>query len=275
MTETAAMADIVLPATMFMEHSDLYQGGGHTHAMWSGKLIDPPEGCRDNHRVVCDLARRVGAEHPAFAMSVEDIVDATLQASGRGTLEALRRDNWADVAPPWREAHCADGFAWPDGRFRFMPDWTSVPAANAGAEGPWAEMPRLPDQWDVIEAATPEHPFRLATSPARHFLNSTFTETPGSASREGQPTLLIRPDDAAAAGVGEGGAVRVANGRGAVTLTVKLFEGLRPGVVIAESVHPNAAHPDGCGINTLVGADAVAPYGGAAFHDVAVSLSRA
>jgi hypothetical protein len=52
-----------------------------------------------------------------------------------------------------------------------------------------------------------------------------------------------------------------------VRLHALYFDGLRRGVLIAESVWPNAAHHDGRGINTLTGADAVAPCGGAAFHD--------
>jgi hypothetical protein len=54
-----------------------------------------------------------------------------------------------------------------------------------------------------------------------------------------------------------------------------LFEGLRRGVLVAEGVWPNAAHPFGRGINTLTGADQVAPFGGAAFHDNRVALERA
>src|SRR5207237_1364646 len=50
MTETAQMADIVLPATMFMEHDDLYYGGGHQHISVGPKLIDPPGECRTNHQ---------------------------------------------------------------------------------------------------------------------------------------------------------------------------------------------------------------------------------
>ena len=50
MTETAAMADIVLPATMFMEHDDLYYGGGHQHISVGPKLIDPPGECRTQSR---------------------------------------------------------------------------------------------------------------------------------------------------------------------------------------------------------------------------------
>jgi len=59
MTETAQMADIVLPATMFMEHDDLYYGGGHQHISVGPKLIDPPGECRSNHQVLQALALRL------------------------------------------------------------------------------------------------------------------------------------------------------------------------------------------------------------------------
>ena len=53
MTATAQMADVVLPATMFLEHDDIYQGGGHQHIMLGPKLIEPPGECRSNHEVIC------------------------------------------------------------------------------------------------------------------------------------------------------------------------------------------------------------------------------
>ena len=49
MTETAAMADVVLPATMFLEHADIYSGGGHQYVEFADKLIEPPGECRTNH----------------------------------------------------------------------------------------------------------------------------------------------------------------------------------------------------------------------------------
>lgn len=270
MTETAQMADIVLPATMFLEHDDLYQGGGHSHIMWGGKLIDPPGDCRSNHDLICALAERLGARHRGFAMTPREIADETLRASGHPGLDRLVAENWIDVQPPADRAHFRDGFAWPDGKFRFRPEWTRVPAANAGPVGPWAEMPALPDHWAVTEETDEAHPFKLATSPARQFLNSTFTETEGSRSREGRPTVLIHPADAVRLGIAEGGLVDLGNRRGTVRLWAKLFGGVQPGVLIAEGLWPNAAHPGGNGINTLIGADPVAPYGGAAFHDCAV-----
>ena len=67
--------------------------------------------------------------------------------------------------------------------------------------------------------------------------------------------------------------VRLSNALGTVTLRATLFSGLRRGVLIAESIWPNDAYPDGRGINTLTGADAAAPFGGAAFHDNRVAIA--
>ena len=94
MTETARMADVVLPATMFLEHDDIYQGGGHQHILLGPKLIEPPGECRSNHEVICALAGRLGAQHPGFAMSARQLIDWTLQHSrlgyaGRAGGEAL------------------------------------------------------------------------------------------------------------------------------------------------------------------------------------------
>src|SRR5690606_12557893 len=102
------------------------------------------------------------------------------------------------------------------------------------------------------------------------FLNSTFSETPGSRKREGMPSLLMHPEDAVRLGLADGEPVAVGNHRGSVELTLRLFDGLRQGVVVAEGLHPHKAHRKGRGINTLIGSDPVKPFGGAAFHDAAV-----
>jgi anaerobic selenocysteine-containing dehydrogenase len=136
-------------------------------------------------------------------------------------------------------------------------------------------MPPLPDHWTVIEQQDADHPFRLATSPARGFLNSTFNETPTSLEQERRPTVMIHPDDARVHGIGEGELIVLGNKRGQVRLHAKLFDGVRHGVLIAESIWPNSAYADGCGINTLTGADPIAPYGGAAFHDNRVWIRKA
>ena len=275
MTETAKVADIVLPATTFLEHDDIYRGGGHQYLILGPKLVEPPGECRTNHEVIAALAERVGAEHPGFAMSPRELIDQMLRVSNRGTLAELEANRWIDCQPPFRESHFLDGFHWPDGKFRFKPDWPNVPFRSPCHSGPVDEMPALPDHWASIEEADAEHPFRLATSPARGFLNSTFNETPTSLAQEKRPTVMIHPDDAAPLGIADGDAVVLGNTRGQVRLHAKLFDGLRRGVLIAESIWPNSAYADGCGINTLTGADSIAPYGGAAFHDNKVWVRRA
>src|SRR6266568_3487291 len=211
MTETALMADIVLPATMFMEHDDLYYGGGHQHISVGAKLIEPPGECRSNHDVLQALGRRLNAVHPGFEMTPRELIDWTLQNSGWGTLAGLEANRWIDCQPDFDTAHYTKGFAWPDGKFRFKPDWKTVPFRSPWHAGPVNEMPVLPDHWAVIEEATAEHPFRLGTSPARNFLNSTFNETPTSIARERRPTVMIHPDDAAANGIADGDKVVLGN----------------------------------------------------------------
>src|SRR6201991_1391761 len=275
MTETAQMADIVLPAPMFMEHDDLYYGGGHQHISVGAKLIEPPGECRSNHEVLQGLGRRLNAVHPGFEMSPRELIDATLKKSGHGGIEALEADIWRDLQPDFRTSHYLDGFAHPDGKFHFKADWAHVPLSNAGMMGAWEQMPSLPDHWTAIEEADEAHPFRLATSPSRSFLNTSFNETPSSQAREGAPSVMIHPEDAARFGIADGDAVTLGNMRGETTLIAKLFDGVRRGVLIAESIHPNRDHIGGRGINMLTGAEAVAPIGGAAFHDNKVWIRKA
>lgn len=270
MTETAHVADIVLPATMFTEHDDVYQGGGHQHIILGPKLVDAPGECWSNHDVVNALANRLGAKHPAFSMSSRELIDWTLQKSGWGDLATLESRHWIDCQPPFDEAHFINGFAHADGRFHFQPDWKNKTPAGFAEETLLSSMPNLPDHWEAIDAASTDKPFRLVTAPARTFLNSTFNETPTSLKREGRPDLQIHPEDAGSLSINDGDRVEMGNDRGAIKLHARIFDGVNRGVVIAESIWPNSAFEDGIGINVLTGSDGVAPVGGAALHDTAV-----
>jgi anaerobic selenocysteine-containing dehydrogenase len=265
MTDTALMADIVLPATTFLEHDDVYQGGGHQYIQIGPKIIEPIGEARENHLVIQALAQRLGIRHPGLEMSTWELIDWTLKASGWPDAATLKAKKWHDCQPSFEHSHYLDGFKYPDKKFHFAPDWSRI-GANHGS------MPRLPDHWNVIEAASDEHPFRLVTAPARNFLNSSFTETPTSQKRERRPTVLVHPDDARRLGVGDGDLVRLGNRRGVVLLHAEIFDGLQQGVLVSESVWPNSAFIEGIGINALTGADAALPAGGAAFHDSAVWL---
>jgi anaerobic selenocysteine-containing dehydrogenase len=267
MTETAAFADVVLPATSFLEHDDFYTASGHTTFQVTRKLIEPPGEARENHFVICELARRLGAEQPGFRMSAWEIMEATLRKSGMWDAQTNYDRGGQDFAPPFERMHFLDGFDTPDRKFHFSPDWKRF-------GGRWQEMPALPDHMDVIDNATAEKPFRLVAAPARTFLNSTFTETPSSLKRERRPTALIHPADCAALGVTEGDRVRLGNQRGEVVVHVRPRDGQQRGVVVVEGLWPNRHFENGLGINALTSADPGWPNGGAAFHDTAVWIRR-
>ena len=263
LTETAAFADVVLPATSFLEHDDCYTASGHTHFQVARKLIDPPGEARENHAVIAGLARRLGANHPGFEMSAWQLIDETLRRSGMWDAQANLDRGGQDFALPFETAHFLDGFPTADRKFHFRADWKRF-------GGRWQQMPVLPDHLDVIDNATAERPFRLVTAPARTFLNSTFTETPGSLKREQRPTALMHPDDCAGLGVSEGDRVRIGNAQGEVLVAVKPRDGQQPGVVVVEGIWPNRHFAGGIGINLLTSAEPGWPKGGAAFHDTAV-----
>ncbi len=268
MTETAAMADIVLPATTFLEHDDIYRASGHTHLQVTRKVIEPYAEARANHEVICALARRLGCHHRGFSMTVWEIIDETLRTSGWPDAESLYAAHWQDCALPSDSMRFLDGFGHADGRFHFKADWAAI--------GPLTPaLPSLPDFAPVIDSADAEHPFRLVTAPARQYLNSTFTETPTSQKREGRPTALIHSDDAARLQIADGDRVRIGNRQAAIVVHAKLFDGLLSGVVVIESIWPNYAFEGGIGVNALVSAEPGLPNGGAVFHDTAVWVQPA
>jgi anaerobic selenocysteine-containing dehydrogenase len=275
MTDTAQMADIVLPATMFLEHNDYYTRGGHTRVLYGPKIVEAPGEARSNFSVINAILTRMGVEDRSLEITDREMVAETFRRSGYGELDEIEKTAFVDRERPDDIARFANGFAWPDGKYRFEPNWQDV-ADKKGFL--WScdpsEMPRFADYWDINEQVTPETPFRLATSPARAFLNSSFSETAGSRKRHPTPLVYIRADDAAAVGIAEGDPVTVGNARGEVELTASLFDGMQRGVLIAEGLHANSSHRGGKGINSLTNATPVKPFGGVAFHDSTVWIRK-
>ncbi len=263
MTETARMADVVLPATTFLEHDDVYKAGGHTFLNVGLQAIRPQAEARCNHDVIRALMKRLDAPaHVANDMSARELVEETLRLSGLPPAAEIAAAGGIDCAGSFAVHHFTDGFGHPDGRFRFHGAWRG---AEAGL------MPDLPDHMVITEGPDADHPFRLVTAPARHFLNTSFNETPtGRRQQGGRPVVLMRPDEAAGLGVIEGARVRLGNARASVVLNARLFEGLPPATLVVESLWANDSFQGGLGINALVGADPGPPNGGAAFHDCAV-----
>ena len=280
MTDTAKMADVVLPATTFLEHDDIYRGGGQQHVVLGPKLIEPLAEARPNIFVINELAKRLGVgDLPGFDLDERTLIDNMNANSDLPQFDELKEKRFVDLQPPFEDAHYINGFKWPDGKFRFRPDWTGSPSPNKppevmGLQGDFQSIPEFPDYWEVIETADAEHPFRMTTSPAHNFLNSTFAETPTSLAKEIRPELLIHPDDAAELGIENGERIEIGNHRGELVLHAVLRAGQKCGVVVSEGIFPNSTFERGEGINILIGAEPAAPYGGLAVHDTKIWIRK-
>ena len=268
MTETAAMADIVLPATTFLEHDDFYTPGAHTYLQLGRAVLPPFDQCRSNHDVVCALAKRLGARHPGFEMSAIEVIDHTLRASGLPSVAEFPADGWLDCRPRFATHHFLDGFAHADRKFHFRADWAALGRDHA-------RLPAFPDHVAVTDDGNPERPFRLVAAPSRSFLNTSFNNTPSGIAREGRPTVLVHPAALVRLGLADGERVRLGNEKGSVVVHARAFDGLQPRVVVVEGIWPNQAFDEGIGINLLTSAERGLPRGGAVFHDTSVWLRPA
>jgi anaerobic selenocysteine-containing dehydrogenase len=160
LTETAAMADIVLPATTFLEHDDIYTAGGHTFLQIGRAVLPPHAECRSNHEVIRGLAGRLGACHPGFAMTAAELIEETLRGSGLPGPQAFAEGVWLDCWPGFETGHFLDRFGHGDGKFHFRARWAAFGSEHA-------RLPAFPDHVRVIDDADPARPFRMIPAPSR------------------------------------------------------------------------------------------------------------
>ena len=217
MTETAKMADVVLPATTFLEHDDIYRGGGHQY------LILGPEAGRAAGRMPQqsrgDLRRWRSASapmHPGFAMSPRELIDQMLRVSKRGTLAELEAQPLARLPAAVRASRIISTAS--TGRTASSASsrtGTNVPFRSPYKSGPVADMPALPDHWTSIEEAG-RASIRSASPPRRRAASSIRPSTRRRPRwrRKQRPTVMIHPDDARAHGIGDGDYVVLGNTRG-------------------------------------------------------------
>jgi anaerobic selenocysteine-containing dehydrogenase len=197
-----------------------------------------------------------------------ELLDHALRRAGMTSFAGMAKVGWVDRALSFERAHFLTGIPQPDSKFHFKPDWRRV--------GPGHEVMRAIADWsDRNEQADARHPYKLVCPPARHFLNTTFSETPTSIAKERAPCVRIHPDAAAREGVSEECRVRIGNYRGSVLLMATLDARQQATTMIVEGIWPADAFEEKRAINTLIADDPVPPNGGAGFHDTAVWLQRA
>ena len=238
-TDTADMADYVLPATTQLEHWDIHTSYGHTDVLLNRPAIEPLGQARPNTEVFRQLARRMGFTDACFA---DD--DLTLCRTAFGDqldFNALLEHGFATLALP--EAPFADGhFPTPSGKCEFF----SQRLADQGLDG-------LPDHLPNAELAgtSERYPLAMISPPARNFLNSSFVNVKSLRDLEGEPLLEIHPLDAKARHIRSGEVVRVFNDRGEYRCTARVSERARPGVVNGLGIWWRKLGLNGTNVNEL------------------------
>jgi anaerobic selenocysteine-containing dehydrogenase len=265
MTPTARYADLLLPATTFLENLDLYTGYGHFYLGVAEPVIEPMGEAWSNFRLFQSLALKMGFDEPPFHQSCAGRIVDYLDG-----MQGVPEDCDLQEVLSGKLVHSQNSF--PDGRtltegkimFRFLsPD--SVPGPTMAcltAAGEFAD-PDLRSRF----------PFQLITPPHPDLLNSTFGEL--YVGRQG--TVLVHPEDAAACKVRDGDEVLLQNSRGETTRLAKVTADTRRGVLVAEGifwpVEPAGAGPGSGGINDLTSQKTTDMGGGATFHESLVALT--
>jgi anaerobic selenocysteine-containing dehydrogenase len=263
-TDTADYADILLPATTFLEHTDLYYAYGHHYLQLARPALPAPGEAKSNVQVFRELALRMGFQEPCFRDSEDDMIRTLLDSDHpfiKGiTLEELDRDHSVrlkvakngDAFRPFAEG----GFATPSGRCELrVPDYTPPLESRNGSESLLAKYP--------LELISPKNDDSM---------NSTFGNRPDTDRQTA--TLAIHTSDAAERGIVNGDAVRVFNDRGACLLIAKVNGDVSRGVVAAPSVRQAKRAAGGRNVNALVSERLTDVGNGPTFYSCLVQIEK-
>ena len=238
MTDTADMADYVLPATTQLEHLDVHAAYGHTYALINEPAMAPLGQAKPNTQIFRELAARMGFGEPCFADSDEQLARMAFKPEWVD-FEALRARGWVKLALP--DAPFAHG-GFP------------TPGGKALADAPGLGVPDYLPNYESA-ASAPElarrFPLAMISPPARNFLNSTFVNLKSLRDVEGEPLLEMHADDAAPRGIADGATVRVFNDRGDYRCRCRVSARARPGVVNGLGIWWRKFGLDGHNVNEL------------------------
>jgi anaerobic selenocysteine-containing dehydrogenase len=274
-TDTADYADIVLPATTQLEHWDLMLSYGHHYVTLNRPSIEPVGEALPNSEIFRRLAARMGLDAPELRDDDITMIRQALDTSAKPlegvTFEALLEKGWMRLNLPTPYLPFADGgFPTPSGRCELV----SPRLAEMGLD----PVPTFTPPYEFPEAA-PElarrYPLTLISSPAHHFLNSTFVNVDALRRSAREPECLLHPADAERRGIGAGARVVVHNDRGAFTAVARVEDAIRPGVVWAPSIWWGKFAVDGANANQTTSQRETDMGRGPVFYDNLVEVAIA
>ena len=259
-TDTADYADILLPATTFLEHNDLYRSYGHYYLQYAPQLVAPQGEARSNVQIFRALAERMGL--PSVCQASDDQMIEDALSSGHEFLQGITRErlqhehsvrlNLPEPFLPFANG----GFLTPSGKFEFHSEPYSPPIESRYGD---ATLLR-------------QFPLEFLSAKNDDSMNSTF----GNLAARDQETgvLHLHPQDAVSRGIASGDSVRAFNQRGEVVFTAEVSSHVQPGVVQAPSVRWARLAANRRTANALT-SDRLADIGGGpVFYSCLVEVAR-
>jgi len=262
-TDTADHADILLPATTFLEHTDLYYSYGHHYLQLARPALPPPGEARPNVAVFRALAARMGFDDPCFADSDDDMIRTLLDSAHpfvKGiTLEELDREHSVRLRLPEPFQPFAEGgFGTADGKCHFHAetlDYTPPVESRHGDRQLAAKFP--------LEMISPKNDDSM---------NSTFGHR--DAVDRQTAVLHIAATDAARRGIADADQVRMWNDRGSVLLMARVDDSVQAGVVCTPAVRWGKRASGGRNANALTSERLTDAGGGPTFYNCLVEVER-
>ena len=261
-TDTADYADIVLPVTTFLEHTDLYLAYGHYYLQFARPALPRPGEVKSNVDIFRELAFAMGFNDACFHDSEDTMIKALLSSGHKFfegiTLERLEREHHIRLnlgdGPflPFAEG----GFGTPSGKCELGAQEYVPPVESRWGRG------KLQEQF----------PLELISSKNDDSMNSTFGSRPAVDAQTS--VLYLNSADAVTRGVVDGDRVRVFNGRGSVLLRASVNGVVAPGVVRAPAVRWAKLSEAGRSINALTSDRLTDIGGGATFYSCLVQVEK-
>jgi len=273
-TDTTDYADIVLPATTFLEHKDFQGAYGHYFLQLSEQAIAPLGEARSNVWLFSQLGQRIGFSESCFRDSVDELIEQALHAPAmegitRQELEAkksIRLQTAAERASDVLLPFANGGFTTPSGKAEF---YSSALAAEGLEALPTFHPP------DESRRGAHAHTFPLEFLPrkADHYMNSTFANLPGHQKMESPGLVFMHASDAAARQIEEAEMVEIYNARGKMQLRARI-DGSVPAGVVAASLNWNKLSTGGHNVNALTSERLTDLGRGATFYSTLVEVRK-
>ena len=265
LTDTARLADYVLPAKTLFEEEDLVTAYWHPYLQLRQRVLDPPAGVKTETEIWRELCLRFGFGTEAFDVDPEDRLRAMLPEGRENVLDELRKRP-LDLSDQGEVAWAGREFETPSGKVEFA----SQAAMQLWGVDPVPGYDPPPEGYESDLAD--RYPLQLLTCKTRERIHSQFGNLASVQEVERQRALDIHPDDAESRGLREGDRARIWNGRGSAEAFVHINPGIRRGVV---HVLEGRCVPDDPWMN-LVTDDGITDMGfGATYYECRVEVEGA